>query len=42
MRVPWSATISNQSILKEISQNIIGETDAEAETPIMWLPNVKY
>ena len=42
LRVPWSATISNQSILKEISQNIIGETDAEAETPIMWLPNVKY
>ena len=29
MRVPWTARMSNQSILKEI----IGRTDAKAETP---------
>ena len=34
LRVPWSARRSNQSILKEI----IGGTDAEAETPILWPP----
>ena len=42
MRVPWTARRSNQSILKEISpEKIIGKTDAEAETPILWPPNVK-
>ena len=35
MRVPWTARRSNQSILKEISP------DAEAETPILWPPDVK-
>ena len=34
LRVPWTARRSNQSILKEI----IGGTDAEAETPILWPP----
>ena len=37
LRVPWTARRSNQSILKEI----IGRTDAEAETPILWPPDVK-
>ena len=32
LRVPWTARRSNQSILKEI----IGRTDAEAETPVLW------
>ena len=36
-RVPWTARRSNQSILKEI----IGRTDAEAETPILWPPDWK-
>ena len=37
LRVPWTARRSNQSILKEI----IGKTDAEAETPILWLPDAQ-
>ena len=37
LRVPWTARRSNQSILKEI----IGRTDVEAETPILWLPDMK-
>ena len=37
LRVPWTARRSNQSILKEI----IGRTDAEAETPILWPPDAK-
>ena len=42
LRVPWTAGRSNQSILKEISPWIfIGRTDAEAETPILWPPDVK-
>ena len=33
---------SNQSILKEISPEYSLEgTDAEAKTPILWLPDVK-
>ena len=32
---------SNQSILKEISPGFIGRTDVEAETPVLWLPDVK-
>ena len=32
---------SNQSILKEISPVFIGRIDAEAETPILWPPDVK-
>ena len=39
MRVPWIAGRSNQSILKDIT--VIGRTDAEAETPILWPPDAK-
>ena len=42
LRVPWTARRSNQSILKEISPGCsIGRTDVEAETPILWPPDVK-
>ena len=37
LRVPWTATRSNQSILKNISP----ESYAEAETPILWPADVK-
>ena len=40
LRVPWTARRSNQSILKEISPKY-GKTDAGAETPILWAPDVK-
>ena len=40
LRVPWTAIISNQSILKEIIAEY-GGTDAEAEAPIFWPPDVK-
>ena len=41
LRVPWTARRSNQSILKEISPVFIGRTDVEAETLILWPPDVK-
>ena len=41
MRVPWTAGRSNQSILKEFSPEFIGRTDAEAETPVLWPPDMK-
>ena len=42
LRVPWTARRSNQSVLKEISPEYsIGRTDVEAETPILWPPDVK-
>ena len=42
LRVPWTARRSNQSILKEISAEYsIGRTDAEAETPILWPPDMQ-
>ena len=42
LRVPWTAKRSNQSILKEIKSLIfIRRTHAEAEAPILWLPDVK-
>ena len=41
LRVPWTARRSNQSILKEISPGCSLRTDAEAETPILWLPEAK-
>ena len=43
LRVPWTARRSIQSTLKEISQDqeIIGRTDVEAVTPILWPPNAK-
>ena len=36
LRVPWTARRSNKSILKEISSEYSGRTDAEAKTPILW------
>ena len=42
LRLPWTARRSNQPILKEISPGFfIGRTGAEAETPILWLPDAK-
>ena len=42
LRVSWTARRSNQYILKEISPEYSLEgTDAEAETPIFWPPDVK-
>ena len=48
LRVPWTARRSNQLILKEISPEysnqswiFIGRTDAEAETAVLWPPDVK-
>ena len=41
LRVPWTARRSNKSILKEISPEFLGRTDAEAETPIFWPPDMK-
>ena len=44
LRVPWTPRRSNQSILKEISSECSLEGlmfDVEAETPILWSPDVK-
>ena len=41
LRVPWTTRRSNQSILKEISPEFIWRTDVEAETPVLWPPDVK-
>ena len=42
LRVHWSAGRSSQLILKETSpEKFIRRTDAEAETPILWPPNMK-
>ena len=46
LRVPWSARRSNQSIhlvhpKGDQSWVFIGRTDVEAETPILWPPDVK-
>ena len=43
LRVPWTARRSNQSILKEINPeySLEGHHDVEAETPILWPPDVK-
>ena len=41
LRVPWTARRSNQSILKEIGSGCSLEADVEAETPILWPPDVK-
>ena len=50
LRVPWTTGRSNQSIVKEITPDLdwlevqsvlIGRTDAEAETPILWPPDAK-
>ena len=42
LKVPRTARRSNQSILKEISPEwFIGRSDVEAETPVLWPPDVK-
>ena len=41
MRVPWTATRCNQSILKEINPGIFGRNDAKAEAPVLWTPHAK-
>ena len=41
LRVPWAARRSNKFILKEISSEYSGRTDAEAETPILWPPDME-
>ena len=41
LRVPSIARRSNQSILKEMSPECSFKTDAEAETPMLWAPDVK-
>ena len=46
LRVPWTSRRSNLSILKEISpeyslEGWMMKLDAEAETPILWPPDVK-
>ena len=42
LRVPLTARRSNQPVLKEINPeySLIGRTDAEAEAPIFWSPDV--
>ena len=40
LRVPWTSRRSNQSVLKEINPDwFIGRTDAEAEAPVLGLPD---
>ena len=42
LRVPWTQSISNQWILREINPEYsIRRTDAEAEAPVLWLPDAK-
>ena len=43
LRVPWTARRPNQSILKGINQSwvFIGGIDVEAETPILWPPDME-
>ena len=41
LRVPWTAMRSNQSIVTEISPGISLESDAKAETPVLWPPHAK-
>ena len=41
LRVPWTARRLNQSILEESVLNFHWRTDTEAETPILWPPDVK-
>ena len=41
LRVPWTARRSNQSMLRRSVRVFIGRTDVEAETPVLWPPEVK-
>ena len=34
-------TTSSERLKKELKYNKVGRTDAEAETPILWPPDVK-
>ena len=41
LRVHWTATRSNQSVLKEINLNIHWKDHAEPEIPILWPADAK-
>ena len=41
LRVPWTARVSNLSILKKVSPGCSLEGVVEAEAPILWPPHVK-
>ena len=41
LTVPWTARRSSQSILRKSVQIFIERTDAEAEIPILWPPDMK-
>ena len=41
LRVPWTARRYNQSILRRSVLGVHWRTDAEAEAPILWLPEAK-
>ena len=41
LRVPWTARRSNQSVKGNTTWILIGKTDAEAQSPILWLPDMK-
>ena len=41
LRVPWTARVLNQSILKEMSREYSLERGAQAEAPILWPPDAK-
>ena len=41
LRVPWTASSSNQSIHPHQSWVFIARNDAEAETPVLWPPDAK-
>ena len=43
LKNPWTASRSTQSILKKVSPDFFGRTDAEAEAevPILWPSDAK-
>ena len=41
LTVPWTARKSSQSVKGNPTWILIGKTDAEAEPPILWLPDTK-
>ena len=41
LRVPWTASRSNQSILGDQPWDFFGRNDAKAETPVLWPPRAK-
>ena len=40
-RIPWLARRPDQTILRQISPELVGRTDAEAETPVFWSTDTK-